>query len=89
VVDTYPDVAEPTNDDDEEDYLESEDPTEMGVESHQYDLDAEGGESMAYEGDPNNPGRNPIAFGPGDYRCPYCSKKASTIDCRTRQIWST
>ena len=56
VVDTYPDVAEPTNDDDEEDYLESEDPTEMGVESHQYDLDAEGGESMAYEGDPNNPG---------------------------------
>ena len=53
VVDTYPDT-EPTNE--EEDYLEAEDPSEMGVESHQYDLDTEQGESMAYEGDPNNPG---------------------------------
>jgi len=53
-VDTYPE-AEPTNEEEEEDYLESEDPSEMGVESHQYDLDTEGGESMAYEGDPNNP----------------------------------
>jgi len=53
-VDTYPE-AEPTNEE-EEDYLESEDPSEMGVESHQYDLDTEQGESMAYEGDPNNPG---------------------------------
>lgn len=74
VVDTYPDVAEPTNDDDEEDYLESEDPTEMGVESHQYDLDAEGGESMAYEGDPNNPGNEPVRLGGGKWMCPFCSK---------------
>merc|ERR1712226_93270 len=80
VVDTYPDVAEPTNDDDEEDYLESEDPTEMGVESHQYDLDAEGGESMAYEGDPNNPGScepirlNNHGLGPSLFGCPFCPK---------------
>jgi len=63
VVDTYPDT-EPTN---EEDYLEAEDPSEMGVESHQYDLDTEQGESMAYEGDPNNPGVDPITLVNGSF----------------------
>jgi hypothetical protein len=44
---------EPSN---EEDYLESEDPSEM-IEGHDdYNLDTSQGESMAYEGDPNNPG---------------------------------
>merc|ERR1712165_604397 len=67
VVDTYPDT-EPTN---EEDYLEAEDPSEMGVESHQYDLDTEQGESMAYEGDPNNPGIiEPIILANGQSQCP-------------------
>merc|ERR1712038_3672 len=75
VVDTYPDT-EPTNE--EEDYLEAEDPSEMGVESHQYDLDTEQGESMAYEGDPNNPGNKPIKLGPQDFRCPFCAKRTST-----------
>merc|ERR1712156_1263364 len=68
VVDTHPDT-EPTN---EEDYLEAEDPSEMGVESHQYDLDTEQGESMAYEGDPNNPGW--IEYGPNSYGCLTCNK---------------
>jgi len=69
VVETYPDT-EPTNE--EEDYLEAEDPSEMGVESHQYDLDTEQGESMAYEGDPNNPG---IIFVDGGlYQCSVCLK---------------
>merc|ERR1719492_663962 len=71
VVDTYPDT-EPTSE--EEDYLEAEDPSEMGVESHQYDLDTEQGESMAYEGDPNNPGSEPIQLGGGKWMCPFCSK---------------
>jgi len=68
VVETYPDT-EPTNE--EEDYLEAEDPSEMGVESHQYDLDTEQGESMAYEGDPNNPGY--LVLGPKSYACTICS----------------
>merc|ERR1712156_683850 len=72
VVETYPDT-EPTNE--EEDYLEAEDPSEMGVESHQYDLDTEQGESMAYEGDPNNPGIiEPIILENGDSQCPLCQK---------------
>jgi len=70
VVETYPDT-EPTNE--EEDYLEAEDPSEMGVESHQYDLDTEQGESMAYEGDPNNPGW--IKLGPKSFHCRYCNKE--------------
>jgi len=72
VVETYPDT-EPTNE--EEDYLEAEDPSEMGVESHQYDLDTEQGESMAYEGDPNNPGIiEPIILENGQAQCPLCNK---------------
>lgn len=78
VVETYPDT-EPTNE--EEDYLEAEDPSEMGVESHQYDLDTEQGESMAYEGDPNNPGveLEPVEIpslvsGKHVFQCPICVK---------------
>ena len=39
-----------------EEYLEADDPN-LELESHDYNLDtSQGAESMAYEGDPNNPG---------------------------------
>merc|ERR1712001_320749 len=71
----------------EEDYLEAEDPSEMGVESHQYDLDTEQGESMAYEGDPNNPGIiEPIILENGQALCPICSRIMKTKALILRHI---
>merc|ERR1712141_56781 len=55
-----------------EEYLEADDPN-LELESHDYNLDtSQGAESMAYEGDPNNPGIEPIKIGKGEWACPFC-----------------
>merc|ERR1712020_775939 len=70
-----------------EEYLEADDPN-LELESHDYNLDtSQGAESMAYEGDPNNPGNEPIHLGPQTYGCPYCStimKAPSNMKCHIR-----
>merc|ERR1739848_794854 len=56
-----------------EEYLEAYDPN-LELESHDYNLDtSQGAESMAYEGDPNNPGTEAIKLGDQKFACPFCT----------------
>jgi len=77
--DDYNEPDEATNDE----YLEGDDdPSAMLESQDDYNLDTSQGESMAYEGDPNNPGaliqtsqfldQDPIQIGYQKYACPYC-----------------
>jgi len=69
--DDYNEPDEATNDE----YLEGDDdPSAMLESQDDYNLDTSQGESMAYEGDPNNPGIEPIELGGDSYQCPVCSK---------------
>merc|ERR1712141_410937 len=55
-----------------EEYLEADGPN-LELESHDYNLDtSQGAESMAYEGDPNNPGNEPMMVDVRQYACPFC-----------------
>jgi len=69
--DDYNEPDEATNDE----YLEGDDdPSAMLESQDDYNLDTSQGESMAYEGDPNNPGMFPIKLEVGKWACPVCSK---------------
>jgi len=69
--DDYNEPDEATNDE----YLEGDDdPSAMLESQDDYNLDTSQGESMAYEGDPNNPGIQPIKLDTRQFSCPVCNR---------------
>jgi len=83
--DDYNEPDEATNDE----YLEGDDdPSAMLESQDDYNLDTSQGESMAYEGDPNNPGS--IKMRDGRYCCPYCTiTKGSVMAIRRHLVIHT